>query len=124
MLRTAFFVPTALGCARCINAPHLRTTKQHSGESIYGAKFADENFELKHGPGSLSMANSGVSTDCEYCHVISCLHKAPRRLMSYQFVYSIHSRTRTRHNFSSAFPKKQRAISMANMVSCVIVVHG
>ena len=30
------------------------------GESIYGAKFPDENFELPHEPGSLSMANSGV----------------------------------------------------------------
>lgn len=41
------------------------------GKSIYGERFADENFELKHyGAGWLSMANAGKLFICFFINVL------------------------------------------------------
>ncbi|CAG8459227.1 9284_t:CDS:2 [Acaulospora colombiana] len=43
--------------------------------SIYGEKFSDENFEIKHtGPGLLSMANSGPNTNGCQCDFLDGKH--------------------------------------------------
>jgi len=61
------------------------------GESIYGAKFPDENFANKHEVGALSMANSGPNTNGSQVCFFSASFPTFWSCCWHRFIFAIHA---------------------------------
>lgn len=90
--------------------------------SIYGERFDDENFELRHtGPGLLSMANSGENTNgcqffitCEKCDWLDGKHVVFGRVVEGMKVVRMIEHVPVDHQHK---PRKPVQISMCGQFS-------